>query len=272
MPYNMLLSEVHVGKRPTGEGKEVTLFQVGQDEQYDSDGDLNVARKEQGTGITIHHHLSTTLNRVGLQVWRGSLLIADFLLNNKDKVVDKTVIELGCGTGLGGILAAKLGALRVYFTDFDEDVLSLCQSNVEKNVEESSSIAIYRKLDWREPLTTQLSENDLAKLKNASTILAADCIYDDNLSTHLVETIQTLLKCAHHNCILYMTCEKRYNFTLSELDVRASAYDHFLSLLSNKSENSTSALDYEIVPLSTIKQKFLYDRSGDLVLFKVWQK
>lgn len=44
----------------------------------DKDGDLIVERKRTAT-IRIAHQLSTELQFVGLQVWRGALILADFV-------------------------------------------------------------------------------------------------------------------------------------------------------------------------------------------------
>jgi predicted nicotinamide N-methyase len=56
----------------------------------------------------------------------------------------KSVLELGAGTGLPGIVAASLGA-QVVQTDRDELAMSVCQRNCERNGVE----AIERRLaDW----------------------------------------------------------------------------------------------------------------------------
>ena len=51
--------------------------------------------------------MSTTLEAVGLQVWRGALLMADYLLSEGSSILhDSVVLELGAGTGLISILAS----------------------------------------------------------------------------------------------------------------------------------------------------------------------
>ena len=81
--------------------------------EYDSDGDIDVPRLS-GTKleleIVIEHRQHTKLSDVGLQVWRGSLLLSDYLLHHHQLVRDKSVLELGSGTGLSSIVAAFCGA------------------------------------------------------------------------------------------------------------------------------------------------------------------
>lgn len=50
--------------------------------------------------------MSTTLDKVGLQVWRGALVMADYLIHREDRLCNAVVLELGAGTGLVSIVAA----------------------------------------------------------------------------------------------------------------------------------------------------------------------
>lgn len=53
------------------------------------------------------HKISTALNFVGYQIWRGALLLADFIIYNRKLFGDKTILEVGSGVGLTSIVAAK---------------------------------------------------------------------------------------------------------------------------------------------------------------------
>jgi hypothetical protein len=57
---------------------------------YDIDGDMDLPRK--GTGkdkeLVLEHMLATELGEVGLQVWRGSLVLADYLLEHHQQVLE----------------------------------------------------------------------------------------------------------------------------------------------------------------------------------------
>jgi len=54
------------------------------------------------------HVNQTSLDMVGMQVWRSALLMGDFILDNKRDIFtrDQVVLELGSGVGLTGIIAA----------------------------------------------------------------------------------------------------------------------------------------------------------------------
>ena len=64
------------------------------------------------------HFRSTSVSLVGLQVWRGSLLLADYLVaHNLALDLDNArVIELAAGTGITSITCAALGAKSVLCT------------------------------------------------------------------------------------------------------------------------------------------------------------
>jgi nicotinamide N-methyltransferase len=53
-------------------------------------------------------------------IWPGCLVLADYLVNHRSLVADKTVLELGAGAALPSYVACKLGARRVVATDFPD--------------------------------------------------------------------------------------------------------------------------------------------------------
>ena len=59
--------------------------------------------------------MSTPLEDVGLQVWRGALLMTDYIIHNSSRFDGATVLELGAGIGLVSIVAS-LSAKSVYCT------------------------------------------------------------------------------------------------------------------------------------------------------------
>ena len=61
-----------------------------------------------------------------VQVWRGALLLADLVLALGKRLEGVVAVELGAGTGIPGILLARMVA-RVFLTDVGEHVLANCK-------------------------------------------------------------------------------------------------------------------------------------------------
>ncbi len=77
-------------------------------------------------------------------LWNAGLQLAEFIEEAGDwNVKDTTVIELGAGTGLAGIVACLSGASEVVITDYPApEVLANIKANITRNVPESARVAI----------------------------------------------------------------------------------------------------------------------------------
>ena len=51
----------------------------------------------------------------GLKVWDCSFDLVDYIKMNQSQFSGKTVMEIGCGQGLPGVMALKAGAKHVIF-------------------------------------------------------------------------------------------------------------------------------------------------------------
>lgn len=139
----------------------------------DADGDLILERKQRGV-IKIAHQDSTELSLVGLQVWRGALILADFLFNNRWKFANKPILELGSGVGLTSIAAAIFSEIDIVCTDIDlGGILKVIQSNVDLNkslMNNRTSVQVmefdFKKTVWSDELQKAV---DVSKI-----IIAAD--------------------------------------------------------------------------------------------------
>jgi predicted nicotinamide N-methyase len=67
----------------------------------------------------------------GATVWPASMVLLKYLEKHPLKVKDKSVVDLGAGTGVTSLAAAVLGARRVVCTDGIESVVKLAQENVQ---------------------------------------------------------------------------------------------------------------------------------------------
>ncbi|XP_029191900.2 methyltransferase-like protein 22 isoform X1 [Acropora millepora] len=245
----------------------------------DEDGDLVPLRKnvidEDCDIITIEHHLSTVIKDVGLQVWRGTLLLCDYIIHNEDRFEGCTFLELGAGLGLCSIVVGRV-AKKVFCTDIGDSVLQKCQVNVTMNshlFKHGNDAVIVRELDW---LKSEMpvgvgdfcwTKKDQDAVKEATVILAADVIYDDFLTDGLIQTILKFFDEAKTGVVLILAIEKRLNFTLRELTVTAPAYDHFLRRIE---ELETVGLKLKARQLSKDFPKYLqYERVKELELWEI---
>ena len=71
----------------------------------------------------------------GHRIWLGALGFIEWLSRRRisDSLAQRTVVELGCGTGLCGLALAALGARSVTMTDIDAEVCDLALANLELN-------------------------------------------------------------------------------------------------------------------------------------------
>ncbi|XP_059203129.1 methyltransferase-like protein 22 [Centropristis striata] len=236
--------------------------------------------KSFGNIIRIEHTMATTLEDVGKQVWRGAFLLADFILSEPLMFRGATVLELGAGTGLTSIVMATI-AKTVYCTDVGEDLLSMCSKNVTLNrhlMEPTGGDVRVRLLDWLQhdlctDADTEFSwtEEEVADLHNNTTIIiAADVCYDDDLTDGLFQTLYRLCSNFLHSCTIFISIEKRMNFTLRHMDVSCDAYNHFSHCLSQLQELVDGRCSFSVEQLpNNFAQFLLYERIEQLELWKV---
>uniref|UniRef100_UPI0037E7A685 methyltransferase-like protein 22 n=1 Tax=Semicossyphus pulcher TaxID=241346 RepID=UPI0037E7A685 len=230
--------------------------------------------------IKIEHTMATTLEDVGKQVWRGAFLLADFVLSQRLLFSGATVLELGAGTGLTSVVTATT-ARTVYCTDVGVDLLSMCERNVALNrhlMEPAGGDVTVRQLDWlQHDLCTDTevefswTEKEVADLyDNTSLIIAADVCYDDDLTDGLFRTLYRLCSSFQHTCTIFISLEKRMNFTLRHLDVSCEAYDHFRRCLSQLQDLQDGRCSFTVQQLPVdFSQFLLYERIEHLELWKV---
>jgi predicted nicotinamide N-methyase len=60
--------------------------------------------------------------------------MSHYLIDNWDQIKSRSVLELGAGVGLAGLIASKLpGTKQVVLTDYDHGSLQLLKDNIDLN-------------------------------------------------------------------------------------------------------------------------------------------
>lgn len=236
----------------------------------DCDGDLVVRRRNNDIEklncvIEIQHSEATELRLVGLQVWRGALLLADFIFHKRQEFKEIQLMELGAGVGLTSI-AASMFVRKVICTDVDiGGILDFIRANVKRNKKlcQRNSIDV---LEYDFMKEEKNYSNKLVRaIDDSDIVVAADVIYDDDLTAAFVRVIDTIF---HREMVskrkktIYVALEKRYVFTLSEFDAVAPMFEHFIKLTVDKPWR------FKYVQ-TDFPQYFQYERCKHLVLLEI---
>jgi predicted nicotinamide N-methyase len=175
-------------------------------------------------------------NDIGWTTWGSAVLFSQLLINNelpipthlpnnhssKDMESVVKVLELGCGTGLVGIMVEKWFrthrlSLKLTMTDYLDSLIDNCRFNVNMNasggrqdVFEGLQLPIYSERFLTEE-NTQIAKNDVVDVKlldwrecqkdgkpslpenSFDYIVAADCIFDESHSLLVPKVIDRYL-------------------------------------------------------------------------------
>lgn len=230
--------------------------------KYDEANDLDINREEEDC-LYIEHNISTELQMVGLQVWRGALLLADYILSNPNIFKQKVIMELGSGVGLTSIVASFL-AKEVICTDINlGDILKIVQRNFMRNISYVKCKFHIEELNF---LNLEWSKNLEEKVNMTDIFLAADVIYDDIITDGFVATLKKLLSNKVQKTV-YIALEKRYVFTIADMETVAPMYEEFLRCI--KRQNLNWNIEYIKIDFPRF---FKYDRVQHMILMKIENK
>jgi len=132
--------------------------------------------------------------------WDSAYLLAAYIYNFSNDFKDKTIIELGCGTGLPSIVAGKINAKKCVLTERanEDKVLDNINQNIMLNKVENICCSM--------PLSWGYLNND--QLKAYDYILAADIFYSCENFDDLFITISSIMS-QNQNTIFLTTYQER---------------------------------------------------------------
>jgi 2-polyprenyl-3-methyl-5-hydroxy-6-metoxy-1,4-benzoquinol methylase len=112
------------------------------------------------------------------ELWPSAVALAHYVAQRLD-LAGRRVLELGCGLGLVGIVAALQGA-QVLCTDYEPAALAFAHYNARRN---ACRKVRFRLVDWRQPTLHRRYEY----------ILASDVVYEARNFGPLVVLLQRFL-------------------------------------------------------------------------------
>ena len=151
-------------------------------------------------GIALHEgsQLATTncmhLDSTGQRIWDAGRVLASVLCHAD--LNGKRVLELGSGTGVGGLTAAKGGAALVMLTDGSETAVELLQQNIKANNLEDSAQSY--QLSWGYLADTV----DLVAHGPWDLIIGSDLLYAPESHPDLLTTLAALCTPSHTEVLL----------------------------------------------------------------------
>ncbi|KAF9651274.1 S-adenosyl-L-methionine-dependent methyltransferase [Thelephora ganbajun] len=162
-------------------------------------------------GITVKLALDAAPGCGGI-AWPAGEVLSSYLLQQGPSFLEnKTVLELGSGTGLVGLVAGYIGAERVWITD-QSPLLDIMRQNVQLN--SLSSTVTVAELNWGDPLPPSIPHK-------YDVILAADCVYFEPAFPLLAKTLADLVP---DKSVEVLFCYKK----------RRKADKHFFTLLTKE--------------------------------------
>ena len=127
----------------------------------------------------------------GLCSWPAAWCLAEYGYHRAEWFKTKSILEIGSGIGLGGILLAALthNQQPIYLTDVHNEVLQICEINAKAINDVLDTNVLVSELDWcsydRSALCTMLRQVDV--------VIGADIFYDASLFAPLSAMLRDML-------------------------------------------------------------------------------
>merc|ERR1712228_879168 len=154
---------------------------------------------------------------IGATIWDAGLVLSKYFeANNKALIRDKSVLEIGSGTGLVGMVCAKLGAKSVLFTDKDcampllnknlfENFYKYYSVKLQKEEEDNQTLLLSHELTWGDDKQMKSLCDFMLKhfgkiVGMFDVIILSDCICWKELHKPLIGALQSIVNfIAKHN-------------------------------------------------------------------------
>ncbi|XP_033735745.1 methyltransferase-like protein 23 [Pecten maximus] len=119
----------------------------------------------------------------GMYMWPCAPVLAQYVWSQRERIKGASVLEIGSGTALPGIVAAKCDA-QVILSDSSDQCLDTCRASCRANA--LSDVPVIG-------MTWGLFEQSMLDLPKVDFILGSDCFYDTKDFEDIIVTVAFLL-------------------------------------------------------------------------------
>ncbi|CAN6443383.1 unnamed protein product [Victoria cruziana] len=142
---------------------------------------------------------STDYDLTGQLVWPGAELLNNYLSNNKLILHGRSIIELGSGVGVTGLLSSRF-CREIVLTDHNDEVIKVLKKNIDVHSSGTLSHAdlFAEKLEWGNH--SQLKEILEKHPGGFDLILGADICFQHSSIPLLFDTVVQLLLSKGREC------------------------------------------------------------------------
>ncbi|KNA19105.1 hypothetical protein SOVF_064660 [Spinacia oleracea] len=140
------------------------------------------------------HSASTDFDLTGQLVWPGAVLLNEYLSKNAEMLQGLSVIELGSGVGVTGVLCSRF-CKKVLMTDHSDEVLKILKKNIDLHASSENfpcSDLEAEKLEWGS--SDQRNEILQRYPEGFDLILGADICFQQSSIPLLFDTVKRLLQ------------------------------------------------------------------------------
>lgn len=199
----------------------------------------------------------------GLITWQAGIALANWCIENSDLLKNKQILELGSGSGLTGlaVIFSGISPKSYTFTDCHPLVIENLHHNIGLNCPstfsalsnsfplsvEHSKVNVLN-VDWE--TIDQLELNN----ENIDLILAADVVYDPNISRSFCKALSYLIGASEKQAVV--ACTERNPETLKKFKEILGLYNLKIIAEIYKTADSEAALLYSsdvLVIICTIR-------------------
>ncbi|XP_077385560.1 histone-arginine methyltransferase METTL23 isoform X1 [Festucalex cinctus] len=206
-----------------------------------------------------HESLSVSIPEVldaqyGMYVWPSAVVLAQYIWTRRTEVKDKTVLELGAGVSLPGVLASRCGAKVILSDDANAPE---CVQNCRRSCEANGLHDVVTL-----PLTWGEISPQLLQLPPLHLILASDVFYEPRDFEDILVTVAFLLR-KNPNAQLWVTYQERsadwsieallHRWKLACMDIDLETFDANKSELAGSTLPGSHVIQMMIVTLKTNK-------------------